>query len=47
MKQMCPKTCVLDPIPTTLLFKCSDEIVPLLSAVADQFLLTGIFFFMY
>ena len=47
MKQMCPKTCVLDPIPTTLLSECSDETVPLLSAVANQFLLTGIFFFMY
>ena len=43
MKQMSPKTCVLDPIPTSLLFECSNEIVHLLTAIVNQSLLTGIF----
>ena len=33
MKQMSPKTCVLDQIPTSLRFVCSNEIVPLLTAI--------------
>ena len=39
------KTCVilLDPIPTSLLFECSNEIVPLLTAIVSQSLLTTIF----
>ena len=43
MKQMSPKTCILDPIPASLLFECSNEIVPLLTAIVNQSLLTGIF----
>ena len=42
-KQMPPKTCVLDPIPTSLLFECSNEIVPQLLAIVNQSLSTGIF----
>ena len=26
MKQMSPKTCVLNPIPTSLPFECSDQV---------------------
>ena len=37
------KICVLDPIPTSLLFECSNEIVPLLTAIVNQSLSTGIF----
>ena len=40
---MSPKTCVLDQIPTSLLFECSNEIVPLLNAIVNQSLLTSIF----
>ena len=43
MKQMSPKACVLDPVSTSLVFRCSDEIVPLLTAIANQFLTTGLF----
>ena len=35
MKQMSPKTRVLDPILTFLLFECSNEIVPLLTALVN------------
>ena len=44
---MSPKTCVLDPIPTSLLFECSDQVVPLLTTIVNQSLATGIFSFMY
>ena len=40
---MTPKTCVLDPIPTSLLFECSDQVVPLLTTIVSQSLATGIF----
>ena len=40
MKQMSPKTCVLDPILTSLLFECSNKIVPLLTANVNQSLST-------
>ena len=43
MKQMSPKTCVLHPIPTSLLFECSDEVVPLLTIIVNQSLSIGIF----
>ena len=43
MKQMSPKTFVPDPIPTSLLFECSNEIVPQLPAIVNQSLSTGIF----
>ena len=43
MKQMYPKTCVLDPIPTSLLFECSDQVVSLLTTIVNQSLSTGIF----
>ena len=40
MKQMSPKTCVLDPILMSLLFECSNKIVPLLTANVNQSLST-------
>ena len=40
---MACKTCDLDPIPTSLLFDCSDEIVPALTHVVIQLLLSGTF----
>ena len=40
---MSPITCVLDPIPASLLFECSDQLVPLLTAIVNQSLTTGIF----
>ncbi|WP_295513932.1 reverse transcriptase domain-containing protein, partial [Thiolapillus sp.] len=40
---MACKTCDLDPIPTSLLFDCSDEIVPALTHVVNQSLLSGTF----
>ena len=40
---MACKTCDLDPIPTSLLFDCSDEIVPALTRVVNQSLLSGTF----
>ena len=43
MKIMSPKTCVLDPIPTSLLFECSDQVVPLLTTILNQSLATSIF----
>ena len=36
--------CGLDPIPMSLVFECSDEIVPLFIAIVNQSLSTGIFF---
>ncbi|WP_419595662.1 hypothetical protein, partial [Thiolapillus sp.] len=43
LKKMACKTCDLDPIPTSLLFDCSDEIVPALTHVVNQSLLSGTF----
>ena len=40
---MACKTCDLDPIPTSLLFGCSDEIVPALTHVVNQSVLSGTF----
>ena len=40
---MSPKTCVLDQIPVSFPFECSDEIVPQLSAIVNLSLLTGVF----
>ena len=34
---------VLDPMPTSLLFECSDQVVPLLTTIVNQSLATGIF----
>ena len=39
LKKMACKTCDLDPIPTSRLFDCSDEIVPALTHVVNQSLL--------
>ena len=39
LKKMACKTCDLDPIPTSFLFNCSDEIVPALTHVVNQSLL--------
>ena len=43
LKKMACKTCDLDPIPTSLLFDCSDEIVPALTHVVNESLLSGTF----
>ena len=40
---MSPKTCMLDQIPMSFPFECSDEIVPQLSAIVNLSLLTGVF----
>ena len=40
---MAPKSCELDPIPTSLQFDCSDEIVPALTHVVNESLLSGTF----
>ena len=40
---MACKTCDLDPIPTSLVFDCSDEIVPALTNVVNESLLSGTF----
>ena len=42
-----PRSCllkhVLNPIPTSLLFECSDQVVPLLTTIVNRSLATGIF----
>ena len=43
LKEMACKTCDLDPIPTSLSFDCPDEIVPALTHVVNQSLLSGTF----
>ena len=43
MKKISPKTYVLDPIPTSSLFECSDQVVPLLTTIVNQSMATGIF----
>jgi hypothetical protein len=43
LKKMAPKTCELDPIPTALLFDCSDEVVPALTYVLNESLRSGTF----
>ena len=43
LKKRACKTCDLDPIPTSLLFDCSDEIVPAFTHVVNQSLLSGTF----
>ena len=37
-----PTTCDLDPIPTSLLFECIDEVLPAISSVINQSLSTGV-----
>ena len=43
LKKMACKTCDLDSIPTCLLSKCSDEIVPPPTHVVNESLLSGTF----
>ena len=43
LQKMACKTCDLDPIPTSLLFDCFEEIVPALTHVVNQSLLSGTF----
>ena len=38
---MAPKTCDLDPIPTSLLYDCIDEIVPMLTDVLNVSIASG------
>ena len=37
-----PNSCVLDPIPTTLLKKCVDDLVPLICRIVNDSLLSGL-----
>ena len=41
MKQISSETCVLDPISTSLLFECSNQVVPLLTTIVNQSLSTA------
>ena len=41
MNEMAPKTCDLDPIPTSLLYDCIDEIVPMLTDVLNVSIASG------
>ena len=43
LKKMACKTCDLDPILTSLLFDCSNEILPALTHVVNESLLSGTF----
>ena len=43
MKQMSLNTCVLYPIPTSLLFECSHQVVPLLATIVNQSLAADFF----
>ena len=42
-----PKTCDLDPIPSSLLFECLDTMLPTPTAVINKSLTSGIFFKVY
>ena len=44
---MSTKTCVPDPIPTALLFECSNQVVLLLTTIVNQFLSPAICSFLY
>jgi len=41
MLKMQPKTCDLDPIPTSFLFHCSDAVLPALTTVLNDCILNG------
>ena len=41
-----PKSCELDPMPTSLLFECIDEVVPAITHVVNETFLSGTFSFM-
>ena len=43
LKQMSPKTCDLDPVPTSLFLDCIDIILPFLAHVINDSLVSGIF----
>ena len=43
LKKIACKTCDLDPTPSSLFFDCSDEIVPALTNVVNESLLSGTF----
>ncbi|WP_419637627.1 reverse transcriptase domain-containing protein, partial [Thiolapillus sp.] len=38
-----PKSCELDPMPTSLLFECIDEVVPAITHVVNESFLSGTF----
>ena len=38
-----PKTCDLDPVPTSLLFECLDTVLPTLTEVINRSLVSGVF----
>ena len=40
-RKMSPKTCDLDPIPTSLLLECIDKIAPVLTDIVNDCLSTG------
>ena len=41
LQKMSPKTCDLDPTPTSLLLECIDEIAPVLTDIVNNCLSTG------
>ena len=43
LKKSAPKSCDLDPIPTTLLFDCVDVVLPYLTKIINESLISGIF----
>ena len=43
LNKSAPKTCDLDPIPTPLLFECLDIVLPSLTKIVNDSLLSGIF----
>ena len=43
LKKSAPKTCDLDPLPTSLLFECLDIVLPFLTQMINDSLLSGVF----
>ncbi|KAL8610879.1 hypothetical protein ACOMHN_056734 [Nucella lapillus] len=43
LKSSAPKTCDLDPLPTPLLYECLDTVLPYLTKMINDSLLTGVF----
>eukprot|EP00745_Piridium_sociabile_P027300 TRINITY_DN439_c0_g1_i27.p1 TRINITY_DN439_c0_g1~~TRINITY_DN439_c0_g1_i27.p1 ORF type:complete len:1128 (+),score=135.82 TRINITY_DN439_c0_g1_i27:139-3522(+) len=43
IQKMTPKSCELDPIPTTLMFDCLDSVLPFVTHVINDSLTSGVF----
>ena len=43
LKKSAPKTCNLDPVPTSLLYECVDIVLPFLTKIINDSLISGIF----